>query len=159
MPEIRRQATLFLQQKPEIEAIRSKFNPRQAELIAAHVTLCREDEVKDWDKLADRLEGLPSRVTLQFTCPVREGNLVIMPAIDSDGSFIALREHLLSPDPVRDHSPHLTLIHPRNGTCTDNIWDTIRYSIKPFDYTFNQVSLIFQQNGEIWQTLRTFLLK
>ena len=50
MPEIRRQATLFLRHRESVESIRRQFNPAQAELISAHVTLCREDEVEDADE-------------------------------------------------------------------------------------------------------------
>lgn len=46
---VRRQATLYLPSpcSVAVEAVRSRYNPVQAELIAAHVTLCREDEVGD----------------------------------------------------------------------------------------------------------------
>ncbi len=158
MPDTRRQATLFLD-LPLIESIRQEFNPRQAELISAHVTLCREDEVEDWVALEERMRDLPSAVTLEFGFPVRDGDLVYLPGIDKDGSFRSLRKYLLNSDRVRDHKPHVTLIHPRNGKCTDNIWETLRSRIEPFTYTFHELSFILQQDGGVWQTARTFPLK
>ncbi|MGB7201168.1 MAG: 2'-5' RNA ligase family protein [Pyrinomonadaceae bacterium] len=158
MPETRRQATLFVRHVPAVESIRRTFNPKQAELISAHVTLCREDEVKDWDLLAAKLEKVTFAVTLEFGSPVRDGDLVFLPGIDIDGTFRDLRTYLLGTDPVRDHEPHITLIHPRNGRCTDDIWEAIRTGIKPFTYTFHEVSFILQQGGGLWQTLQDFPL-
>lgn len=156
MPETRRQATFFLRHALAIEKIRRTFNPKQAELIAAHVTRCREDEIADWDAVEARLDKVPYPVTLGFGLPVRNGDLVFMPGIDTDGSFRAFRQYLLDAHPVRDHKPHITLIHPRNGKCTDHIWETIRTGIEPFTYTFHEVSIILQQDGGVWQTLRNF---
>lgn len=158
MPETRRQATLFLRHASAIESLRHRFNPKQAELIAAHVTLCRENEVSNWDELAARLEQATFPVALHFGSPVRDGDLVLLPGIDTDGTFRDLRKHLLGPGLVRDHKPHITLIHPRNGRCTDDIWETICASTKPFAYTFHEVSFILQQDNGPWQTLQDFPL-
>ena len=56
----RRQATLYLPlpNSDRVESLRSQFNRDQFELIRAHVTLCREDEVSDWGELASRLLDL-----------------------------------------------------------------------------------------------------
>jgi hypothetical protein len=54
----RRQASMFLTDQFQIEALRSRHNPVQARLIPAHVTLCREDEVTDWDAFRTVLESL-----------------------------------------------------------------------------------------------------
>ena len=159
MPEIRRQATLFLRRVPAIETIRRTLNPRQAELISAHVTLCREDEVTNWDTLAERLKDVHFSVKLEFGSPIRDGNLVFLPGVDIEESFFDLRQKLLLSGSLRDHKPHLTLIHPRNGLCTDDSWATIQTSIEPFAYTFNEVSFIIQKDGGVWQTIRNFPLK
>ena len=79
----RHQATLYLSLPDStiIESLRSRFNRVQFELIRAHVTLCREDEVSDWDKFASRLSDLRTiEVTLSFDLPVRDDNLVYFPA-------------------------------------------------------------------------------
>lgn len=159
MAEFRRQATLFLSHVPAIEHLRRTFDPRQSALIAAHVTLCREDEVVSWDLVRSRLESVPSAVTLSFGEPVRDGHLVLLPGIDRDGSFRDLRRFLLDCGEVRDHEPHITLIHPRNAECDDAAWETIRADIKSFSYTFREASLIIQQDGGVWRTLENFPLK
>ncbi|MCU0717715.1 MAG: 2'-5' RNA ligase family protein, partial [Pirellula sp.] len=115
----RRQASLFLVDQFQIEAVRSRYNPIQARLIPAHVTLCREDEVCDWETLRSKLESLrPFEITLTFGIPVREGNFVYLPVVDGLDLYQDFRRRVLSKD-ARIQMPHLTLIHPRNGVCTD----------------------------------------
>lgn len=154
----RRQATLYLPlpHAPAIEALRATFNPVQHALIRAHVTLCREDEVHDWDELASRLEALgPVAVPLAFGEPLREGNLVYLPATDSASAFAQLRHSLLARPgtSVRRHDPHLTLIHPRNGSCSDAIFASIVARTSPFSATFREVTLITQVDGGPWSDL------
>ena len=47
------QLTLFVDPKEAvtIERVRQEFNPGQFKLIKAHVTLCREDEIQDLEKV------------------------------------------------------------------------------------------------------------
>jgi hypothetical protein len=161
MPRVRRQATLYL---PEvtgttIESIRSQYNPVQFELIRAHVTLCREDEVPDWGRLASRLSDLGAiDVALEFGKPIREGNLVYLPARGSTETFDTLRNALLSTDGqlARKHKPHITLIHPRNGCCTDLMFDDISLRCEPSSVVFRSVTLIEQVDGGHWFKLKTF---
>ncbi len=151
---IRRQASLYLYGFPEIVALRREFNPVQAQLIPAHVTLCREDEVDDWEAIALRIVTLrPVAVTLHFGGPVREGNLVLLPTVGSTESFDQLRCDLLSVQSTapRKHAPHITLIHPRNGVCTDAIFEEIAARIEPFTATFREISLIEQCDGGVWK--------
>ena len=159
MPAIRRQATLFLRDASAIDRLRRAFNPRQAALIASHVTLCREDEVGDWDQVRERMARVPSPVTLSFGPPVREGDLVYLPGKDEDGSFCSLRQYLLDTVEPRDHKPHITIVHPRNAVCSDEAWEAIQQAVEPFVYTFREVSFILQQDGGIWNVLQNFPLK
>lgn len=157
----RRQATLYLPlaDSTAIESLRARFNRVQFELIRAHVTLCREDEVSDWDKIASRLSDPGSiEVKLSFGEPVRDGNLVYLPATGSTESYDALRSALLSTrnSLPRKHDPHITLVHPRNGTCSDFVFDEIACQLKPFTITFRSVTLIEQVDGGSWQELKTF---
>ena len=155
----RRQATLFLRGCCEVEKIREEFNPKQARLVGAHVTLLREDEVSDWDALAVRLRAsVRHTVTLEFGLPRRDGNLLYMPNIGPTAEFDQLRHVLLSNsrDPVRKYDPHVTLIHPRNGVCTDVIFETISSNFKPFSYTFDGISFIRQENGGVWEITEKF---
>ncbi|MEO8635000.1 MAG: 2'-5' RNA ligase family protein [Gemmatimonadales bacterium] len=154
----RRQATLYLPPPYDatVESIRARFNPAQHALIQAHVTLCREDEVADWEDLAGRLKSIgPLAVTLAFGPPVRDHDLVCLPAIGSTASFDALRESLLArPDiVVRKQAPHITLIHPRNGTCSDSAFVTIAREHVPFTVTFRRATLIAQVDGGPWRNL------
>jgi 2'-5' RNA ligase len=150
----RRQASLFLVDQFQIEAVRSRYNPIQARLIPAHVTLCREDEVCDWETLRSKLESLrPFEITLTFGIPVREGNFVYLPVVDGLDLYQDFRRRVLSKD-ARIQMPHLTLIHPRNGVCTDEIFADISATfLAPFRYTFREILLIEQEDGSVWNVL------
>ncbi len=157
----RRQATLYLPlpHSDRIESLRSQFNRHQFELIRAHVTLCREDEVSDWGELASRLLDQGTiEVELEFGMPIRDNNLVYLPAIGSTDSFDSLRHAILSSSHSipRKHRPHMTLIHPRNGLCTDQVFDEIMARCEPFSAFFRYVTLIEQVNLERWRELAAF---
>lgn len=148
----RRQASLYLNNAPHIESLRTRFNPAQAKLIPAHVTLIREDEVADWDELNQRLKDLGDiELTLQFGFPKREENLVFLSVVGGNDQFDKLRATLLPGTTPRKHNPHLTLIHPRNGICTDAIFDEIIDTVSAFEATFTTVSLIEQTDGGPWK--------
>ncbi|MDX2217475.1 MAG: 2'-5' RNA ligase family protein [Burkholderiales bacterium] len=153
----RRQASLYLpdgDDRRRIEILRRRFNPAQAALIPAHVTLCREGEVADWEVLAARARDLrPIFVSLRFGPPVREGNLVFLPATGPVAQFDDLRAALLAGDRTpRRETPHITLVHPRNGTCNDEAFRAIRADFVPFTAVFTTIMLIEQRNGGVWRT-------
>lgn len=150
----RRQASLYLADQYQLESVRLQYNPMQARLIPAHVTLCREDEVTDWDAFRARLESLlPFEITLTFGAPIREDNFVFLPVREGFDDYQAFRRKILPKD-ARKQTPHLTLIHPRNGTCTDQIFADISATIySPFQYTFREVMLIEQEDGGIWNVI------
>lgn len=157
----RRQATLYLPLPFSdcVESLRSQFNRDQFQLIRAHVTLCREDEVSDWGELASRLLDLGTiEVGLEFGMPIRENNLVYLPAVGSTDSFDSLRQTILSSSlsMPRKHRPHMTLIHPRNGLCTDSVFEEITARSEPFSVNFRCVTIIEQVDTERWQELATF---
>lgn len=150
---IRRQASLYLREVPHIEALRLRHNPLQARLIPAHVTLCREDEVSDWGVLRGRLESLcPLELVLEFGPPLRDDNFVYLPVLSGLEQFHGLRRDLLDQEP-RTQTPHLTLIHPRNGTCTDEVFAEIAASISPFPATFREVKIIEQRDAGVWRVV------
>ena len=60
---------------------------------------------------------------------------------------------------VQKHEPHITLMHPRNSTCTDQIFEVIQKSKLPTNLTFDTISLIEQIDGGQWQVLKTYKLK
>lgn len=162
---IRQQLTLFPDKKDarEIEAIREKFNIQQARLIKSHVTLCREDEISDIDKIFDNIATFnPEVITLEFGQAIRfdNGKGVLIPALHDD-AFHGLREMVLkgTNTTIRRHQPHITLMHPRNSTCTDDIFETIKKVNLPTHLMFKSISLIEQIDGGDWETLKTFHLK
>lgn len=161
----RLQLSLFVPENSSaaIEEIRSRYNPVQYELIAAHVTLCREDELMDLEKVQHNLDqpGFPS-ITIRFGKPERfdEGKGVLIPALGENITFQEFRKAVLNgiiKEP-RNHQPHITLIHPRNATCTDEIMENIRKSDLPSEIEFGQISLIEQIDGGKWSIIQTFHL-
>jgi hypothetical protein len=153
----RRQASLYVTGQSHIEAVRFRYNPMQARLIPPHVTLCREDEVTDWDGFQNRLASLrPIEITLTFGVPVREDNFVFLPVLGGLEEFQSFRQAVLSKD-ARIHTPHLTLIHPRNGMCTEQIFADISKTITaPFPYTFHEVRIIEQEDSGVWSVISRF---
>jgi hypothetical protein len=150
---IRRQASLYLPEVPHIESLRTRFNPVQAQLIPAHVTLIREDEVIDWCDLRPRIDAiLPLQLQLGFGAPRREDHLVYLPVVAGQDQFDELRRRLLnhSLSPPRKQSAHVTIIHPRNGVCTDAAYQEIVSLLKPFTLEFCDIALIEQVDGGPW---------
>lgn len=157
---IRRQATLYFNQPPTglIES-RLRYNPVQANLIAPHVTLCREDEVTDWSAFEQRVAArLPIKLHMKFGEPTKNGNSVLLPAITGALEFAALRRDLLfdGASEPRPMNAHVTIIHPRNGVCTEEIFAEIKRLLLPFEATFREVSLIEQHQGGPWKTLSRY---
>ena len=162
----RTQLTLFIpdQDAVAIEKVRKQYNPEQYKLIHAHVTLCREDELGQIDHVMLNLEQL------QFKCfPIdfgkverfSQGKGVLLPAIGDNEVFQKLRSTVLKGiiNQPRKHEPHITLMHPRNATCTDEIFESIPKNSFPQQITFYEISLIEQEIGEKWQILKTYKLR
>lgn len=158
----RRQLTLFLDEKysQAIENIRWLYNIEQYKLIRAHITLCRENELFDIEKVIYNLYRLRySPVHLRLAKPVRfdNGNGVLLPAI-SDCQ--ALRKEVLSGifETPGIQRLHITLMHPRNSCCTDRIFESISNTIFPTEIVLNKLSLIEQIDNNKWQVLDEFAL-
>ncbi len=158
----RKQLTLFVDQDAaiNIEAIRSRFNPAQRALIASHVTLCREDEIEDIDQVMANLLSLDfTPITLYFGPPQRfdQGRGVLLPGAGENAPFHALRKAVLRglSDNPRKHEPHITLMHPRNATCTDLIFEQILQTTLPVVLAFSHISLIQQVGDGVWHTIFT----
>ncbi len=157
------QLTLFVDEKQSaaIERIRQKFNPLQYRLIRAHVTLCREDEIESFDNVLYNLTSqvLP-KISICFGKVTRfsEGNGVLLPVNDNLHSFRTLRSQVLHGiiEAPRNHEPHITLMHPRNSICTDEIFQQIIKINLPTIITFGKVSLIEQVEQEPWKIIQEF---
>lgn len=158
----RRQLTLFLDEKysQAIENIRWLYNSEQYKLISAHITLCRENELHDIEKVIYNLNRLRHRpVHLTLTKPVRldNGNGVLLP-VTSDCQ--ALRKEILSGilETPGIQRLHVTLMHPRNSCCTDRIFESISSNIFPTEIVLKKISLIEQIDNNEWQVLDEFAL-
>jgi 2'-5' RNA ligase len=162
----RRQLTLFINQKDSvaIEQIRQKFNPIQFELIKSHVTLCREDELQDIERVKYNLSRLKrTSIAIEFVKPERfdNGKGLFLPARSGNKEFQELRAEILAgfvKNP-RHQEPHITLMHPRNSTCTDNIFKEVARIKLPTSLEFSTISLIEQENGGRWKVLQEFELR
>lgn len=163
MENIRRQLTLFLQpqQAGIIEKVRLRFNPAQSELIKSHVTLCREDELENIDKVIKNLSELDHskvRIELGEIQRFSDGKGVFLPGIDKYKEFENLRKLILNGilSNPRIQQPHVTLMHPRNSTCTDEIFLQIKQNEFPVSLEFDRISLIEQNIGGKWKILEEF---
>jgi hypothetical protein len=162
--EIRRQLTLFLQQNSSeiVEKIRQKFNPKQFELIKAHVTLCREDEIQNLDQILINLASLKEKqITIRFEKLARfdNGKGAYLESDDTQ-QYDKLRQQILKTiiDVPKKQILHITLMHPRNSACNDKIFEEISNEKFPLYFTFNKISLIEQENGGKWKLLKNFSL-
>ncbi len=161
----RLQLTLFVppQQAACIETIRQAVNPLQYALIKSHLTLCREDELEPLDTALRNLQQVkhPS-ITIGFGPAIRfaEGKGILLPAIEGLPSFQVLRKAILKniADNPRLHQAHITLLHPRNATCTDAIFAKVQQASLPMQIQFDTISLIEQIDGGAWTVLEQFVL-
>ena len=159
------QLTLFVEEKDSaaIEQVRSTFNSAQYDLIKSHVTLCRENELTDLEKVTQNLLTLNHEaINIHFGAAVRfsDGKGLLMPAIGANEHFHAVRKLILKGiiDEPEIQEPHITLIHPRNGICTDEIFEETKNIILPKSLGFSKISLIEQVNGGKWKVLNEFEL-
>jgi 2'-5' RNA ligase len=158
---IRRQLTLFVNPRDAetIERVRQKYNPIQFDLIKAHVTLCREDEIHNMEQVMTNLSRLTqTEIVIDFGKIERfdKGKGLLLPATKDNSDFQALRKNILlglSENP-RIHEPHITLMHPRNSTCTDDIFEQVEKLSLPTKLEFKRISLIEQSNGGQWRVLQ-----
>lgn len=149
-----------------IEQIRQQFNPLQFELIKAHVTLCREDEIENLEQVLSNLLVLiqtQQKIYIEFGKVARfdNGKGLFLPATNDNKQFENLRRQVLNGliDHPRKQEAHITLMHPRNSTCTDHIFELVEKINLPAKLEFKQISLIEQENGGQWKILKNFELQ
>lgn len=157
--EPRLQCTLFVPApwSAPLEALRRRVDPVQAALIAAHVTLCREDEFapSDVEAIFERSrtwEG--GALRLVFGAPERFlGHGVLLPCVQGAEQFQRLRQWLLSDRHVRVQEPHLTLAHPRNPQSPHNTPGAFEQCPPRLELEFGVVTLIRQSDGAPWSVV------
>ncbi len=155
----RRQLTLFVPATAAgpLEDVRARVDPVQHRLIAAHVTLCREDDLEDLPEVLARLAAPgPGPLTLTFgPAEAFGGHGLLLPCVAGAAAFRQLREGVLGSARVRDQAPHLTLAHPRNPRAPGNSLAAAAALPAPLTLTFPAVSLIEQAPLEPWVVVGT----
>lgn len=159
----RLQLTLFAPDEAAaiLEPIRRRLDPVQHGLIAAHVTLCREDELAESPLAVLRgRAAVPAALTLTFGAPVRfGGHGMLLPCVDGEAAFHQLRIDVLGSDTVRVHSAHITLAHPRNPRAPGNTTASEMAIATPLRMTFTTISLIEQVDDGPWVVRDTVVLE
>ncbi len=159
MTSVRRQLTLFVREpeRSPLEAVRQRLDPRQHALIAAHVTLCREDELAPWPPLREALLALTGvDVEVALGRPEqRADGCVWLPAAGASESFHALRRRLLG-ESCRRPVPHVTLLHPRHAAGVSPDLDALAREPLPASLRLTEIALIEQVDGGVWRVLERF---
>ncbi len=152
----RSQLTLFLDAADTevIEAVRRAYNPAQFRLIAAHVTLCRDEECRDEDRLKAHAERLSVNAFSLRTGALYRfagGKGLALELRDAGQDFRKLRGAVIGESLLDrpEQQPHITLIHPRNGTCTDRLYDSIRGLPFPDFVHIRSLSFIRQREPQL----------
>lgn len=138
-----------------LEALRCILDPIQRGLIAAHVTLCREDELAEiapsvwWDRV-DRWQG--GSLELSFGPAERfSGHGILLLCVSGQEVFSELRRHVLGKEDVRLQKAHITLAHPRNAIAKGNDLSITRSLPVPLRIRFDRISHIRQAGADPWQ--------
>jgi hypothetical protein len=138
--------------------VRRSLDPVQASLIAAHVTLCREDEIEGTvpSALFNRVESWEAGpIALAFGHPVRfNGHGVLLSCKHGSGDFTRLRQWLLNDQGTREHAAHITLAHPRNPRSVGNTDAALAACPQALELQFGSVALIEQRGSEPWRLIR-----
>lgn len=163
MPKVRQQLSMFVPHPAaaEIEAVRRIVDPLQFQLVPAHVTLCREDELSGFPALKERLVQLSlPPLALYFAQAQRfHGHGLLLPCTHGAGEFRRLRETVLGTSDIRDQTAHITLAHPRNPQATCNIVGMILPFAAGIGVRFESVNLIEQVDDGPWRVLAQWPLK
>jgi 2'-5' RNA ligase len=143
-----------------IEAVRQSLDPVQFNLIAAHVTLCRDDELEGVNvaALKQRL-SMPEVRSLALTFGTPEPfstHGILLPCVSGEEHFQALRRLVLGSVTGRRQSPHITLAHPRNPKSAGNSLAAASNLGQGTTIRFGSVCLIEQVGASPWQVTERF---
>lgn len=159
---VRQQLTLFVppSHRQRFENVRRTLDPVQTRLIAAHVTLCREDEL-DQTALATvdaRLrERAPAAITLTFGAPERFGDHgILLPCLAGEDAYHELRCAVLGSAEAGRRRPHITLAHPRNPRGAGNQSSNWPAHLAGTSVIFDTASLIRQVGGQPWEHVTSY---
>ncbi len=142
-----------------VEPIRQLLDPRQHAIIAAHVTLCRDEELAAWPEIHERLAHLGAfQLTMQFGDPevLADGCVLLRPLVGA-ASYQQLRQSILGPSaPV--HGAHITLLHPRHAVGVRYDLAEIGLALSGLTVTFPSVVLIEQDGDGPWLVHRQWTI-
>jgi 2'-5' RNA ligase len=163
MHEIRKQLSLYVPANAakEIEDVRKIVDPIQSNLIPAHITLCRDDELNDLAAIKARLTHIPLKpITLRFGRPeVFSGHGLLLNCVDGEDEFRLLREYLLASKNIKNLRPHITLAHPRNPKSDGDLLGNTSRLPEMIEITFPSIYLIEQTRNEPWRVLEKYELQ
>ncbi|KAF0250291.1 MAG: hypothetical protein FD167_313 [bacterium] len=162
MSEVRRQLSMYVPEGAgkEIEEVRKVVDPIQRSLIPAHITLCREDEIREVWKLKDRLSNIAIKpIRLSFgKAEIFSGHGLQVKCIEGEEEFGNLREYILGSKNIRNQKAHITLAHPRNPKAIGNRLGNTSRLPEIIKITFPTIYLIEQERSERWQVLERYEL-
>jgi len=140
-----------------VDVVRAKHDSKQHSIIPAHATLCRDEEVDQWDIISPRINAI-EQIEVDFTLgdpELDDGGVIFLPILDGKQAFDDLRTELLGPI-YKQGFPHITIVHPRNVVATPDMLAEIRASALPDRVVLTEVVLIEQIDGGVWNTLESF---
>ncbi len=173
---IRRQLSLFVPPPmgAQLDQCRAILDPVQANLIASHVTLCRDDELLEMTSIVERLHQVSRNahqgvfpLSLSFGAARRgDGHGIFLDCVDGEAAYQRLRQLLLlppstpisAPPQVRRMAPRITLAHPRNPWTEANL--SLDFSTLPqhFSIEFSRIAWIEQHPNCAWHVVQEFQL-
>ena len=161
----RRQLTLFLSMPTRgiIDQVRQRIDPVQFGRLPAHITLCYDDEIQDWDYVAGSLDAFASEeIRFNFTVDgarvfEAEGKGIYLRITEQGGFYDLARSRLLatSSSARRQVGPHLTLLHPRHARDRTDGWTLVDSIAFPERISVQQISLIELRESR-WTVLHTY---
>lgn len=162
----RYQITLFLPDDASaiIEGVRRLVDPVQASLIAAHVTLVRDDELplltaEEFSGRLMRAKGQSSPLQLTFGPPVPSvDHGILMPCTSGIAAFQSLRCVMFPEMRAKQLNPHITLAHPRNPKAPGNSIENTAPLNHGLTIVFRRMTLIRQTDQQPWDIVRTLNL-
>lgn len=159
---VRRQLSLFVADRDAvaIERLREQLDPLQFALIPAHVTLCREEDLVDVTEaqLDERLVGAAAIILGFGPAQAFSTHGILLPCIEGEAHFQALRSRISGGGSKRHQSPHITLAHPRNPKATGNSLQAAAALGRETHCRFDRLNLVEQNAGNPWRVLRSWRL-
>jgi 2'-5' RNA ligase len=161
----RRQLTLFLPMpaKGIIDQVRQRVDPLQFAKISAHITLCYDDELRNWDDVAESLEAFsPDEIRFSFTVDgarsfEAEGRGIYLSLTEHSGFYDLARSRLLGTSSAarRQVEPHVTLLHPRHTRDSTEGWPLVDAAMFPARIDIQQISMV-ELDESTWTIVRTW---